>query len=580
MKRHILTILFLATSFTAQAQLHQLFDRYYEAYLHLFPISATFSGDHRFDDQLEIDGMDNIATRKKTFLAFEQELRSIDRNTLSLTDRISYDVLAFNLHDMLEAIRLHTEYMPMTQFTGTPLEMGQYGSGSSVQPFRTIKDYENWAKRMTAFQAWTDTAIVNFNRGVKAGMVLPKALVIKIIPQLQALTAKDTATCIFYKPLSMFPSTFSAAEKKRLTTLYTKVINTKLLPSYDKLITYLQNTYLPAAQDHAGLNALPNGNELYLYYFKRFTTSTDLTPEQLYQVGLQEVARIRSAMLGVKNQTGFRSSLQEFFDFLKTDPQFRPFKTPEQVLQAYQDIYDRVKPNVDRLFGHQPTSSFEIRRVEAYREAAQAGPSYVTGNPDERRPGILYVPIVNATQVNVTFYPMEATFIHEGVPGHHFQIALQQENKTIPAFRRQPSFSVFTEGYALYTESLGVQLGCYKDPYQRMGALSLELHRATRLVLDIALHTGKMTREEAIAYSLANEAISEEIAVAEVERYMAMPGQGLSYKTGELKIKALRDKYMKQRGDKFSLKAFHDALLANGDMPLSVLEDYLDNSPF
>jgi uncharacterized protein (DUF885 family) len=199
---------------------------------------------------------------------------------------------------------------------------------------------------------------------------------------------------------------------------------------------------------------------------------------------------------------------------------------------------------------------------------------------EENRPAIFYVPVRDPSKVNVTFYGMEATFIHEAVPGHHFQIALQQENKEIPAFRKQPGFSVFTEGYALYCESLGEQLGCYKDPYQKMGALNNEIHRAIRLVTDIGIHTGKMTREEAIAYMLANEAVSEDIAIAEVERYMAMPGQALSYKTGELKIKALRDKYMKQRGEKFSLKAFHDALLANGDMPLYVLEDYLDNSPF
>lgn len=580
MKKHIILLLLITASLTSSAQLHQLFNRYHEASMHLFPVFATYNGDHRFDDQLEIDGMDNIAARKNTFLSYQQELQSIDRNTLSIPDRISYDVLAFNLNDMLEGIRLHTEYIPMTQFVSTPLDMGQFGSGSSVQPFKTVKDYENWAKRMTAFQAWTDTAIVNFNRGIKSGMVLPKALVIKMIPQLQALTVRDTAQCLFYKPLTTFPPTFSAADKKRLTALYTKVIRTKLLPSYDKLVAYLNNTYLPVAQNHAGLNALPDGNELYLYYFRRFTTTKDLTPAQLYQTGLMEVARITAAMEGVKNQVGFNGSLQAFFQYLKTDPQFRPFKTPEEVLQAYRDIYTKVKPHVNQLFGHQPATAFEIRRVEAFREAAQAGPSYVTGNLEENRPGIFYVPVRDASKVNVTFYGMEATFIHEAVPGHHFQIALQQEHKDIPAFRKLPGFSVFTDGYALYCESLGEQLGCYKDPYQKMGALNNEIHRAIRLVTDIGIHTGKMTREEAIAYMLANEAVNEDIAVAEVERYMAMPGQALSYKTGELKMKALRDKYMQQRGSAFSLKAFHDALLAHGDMPLYVLEDYLDNSPF
>jgi uncharacterized protein (DUF885 family) len=268
--------------------------------------------------------------------------------------------------------------------------------------------------------------------------------------------------------------------------------------------------------------------------------------------------------------------LQDFFHYLKTDRRFMPFKTPQEVLDAYRSIYGKIKPHLAALFEQFPKTPFEIRRFETFREASQAGPAYVLGSVDGTRPGVFYVPVPDATKVNVTFYGMESNFLHEGIPGHHFQISLQQENKALPAFRRQPNFVGFLEGWALYAESLGKQLGCYTDPYQEMGALNSEVHRAIRLVADVAIHTGKMTREQAIAYMMAHEPVSEAIATAEIERYMAMPAQALSYKLGELKILALRKKYQQQLGAAFSLRRFHTALLQQGDMPLNILERYLD----
>jgi len=292
---------------------------------------------------------------------------------------------------------------------------------------------------------------------------------------------------------------------------------------------------------------------------------------------LEEVARITKEMETIKAKVGFKGSLADFFHYLRTDARFMPFKTPEQVLDAYRTINNKVQPALAALFGHQPKTPFVIKRVEAYREASQGGPFYIKGNLQENIPATFYVPVPDATKINVTFQGMEATFIHEAIPGHHFQIASQQENNDIPAFRRQPAFYAYFEGWALYCESLGEQLGCYTDPYQKMGALNMEIHRAIRLVTDVAIHTGKITREEAIAYMMQHESISEPVATAEVERYMAMPGQALSYKTGELKIKALRDTLAAKLGSKFSLKDFHDALLGNGDMPLNVLEDYMNS---
>ncbi|MDR6571100.1 DUF885 domain-containing protein [Chitinophaga ginsengisegetis] len=567
----------------AQAQqnnekLHRLFDHYYNERMQLFPTEATSAGDHRYDDLLSNDGAgSHIAATGKFYQQYLDALKKVDRTSLNTPDRISYDILKDILTTGQESLQLHLEYLPMNQFVSTPLELAQFGSGSSAQPFNTVKDYEHWAKRMTAFMDWTDTTIANFNKGIRAGIVLPKALVLQMIPQMEALADNDTAKNVFYKPLSQFPASFAAAEKQRITTLYHRVIATSMVPAYRKLAVYLKDTYLPAAQDHAGLSALPGGDRIYQYYLRLYTTSPGLTPEKVYQTGLEEVARITKEMETIKAKVGFKGSLADFFHYLRTDARFMPFKTPEQVLDAYRTINNKVQPALAALFGHQPKTPFVIKRVEAYREASQGGPFYIKGNLQENIPATFYVPVPDATKINVTFQGMEATFIHEAIPGHHFQIASQQENNDIPAFRRQPAFYAYFEGWALYCESLGEQLGCYTDPFQKMGALNMEIHRAIRLVTDVAIHTGKMTREEAIAYMMQHESISEPVATAEVERYMAMPGQALSYKTGELKIKALRDTLAAKLGSKFSLKDFHDALLGNGDMPLNVLEDYMNS---
>ncbi|MCW3463922.1 DUF885 domain-containing protein [Chitinophaga nivalis] len=559
-------------------RLHQLFDDYYRERMPLFPTEATAAGYHQYDDQLAIEGAaPYLAATRSFYNKYLTALQAFDRKKLRKADRVSYDILVYTLQMGLEGLDLHLEYLPMNQFVSTPLELASFGSGNADQPFNTVQDYERWAKRMNAFPEWTDTCIANFNKGIRAGVVLPKALVMTMIPQLEALTVKDAAKNVFYLPLAKFPASFTTAEKQRLTGLYHQVIADKMIPAYEQLATYLKNIYLSAAQEKAGLYALPGGDRIYAYYLHYYTTAPELTPEQVYQTGLTEVARIRKEMEAIKTQVGFTGTLPAFFTHLKTNPALMPFKTPAEVLAAYRQIHDKIQPALAALFGRQPQTRFEIRRVEAFREAAMGGPFYVKGNPDEKRPATFYVPVPDATKINVTFYGMEATFIHEGVPGHHFQIALQQENKAIPAFRRQPTFSAYFEGWALYAESLGKQLHCYTDPYQQMGALNNEIHRAIRLVTDVAIHTGKMTRAEAIAYMMANEAISETIATAEVERYMALPGQALSYKTGEIKLMALRDKLARQMGPRFHLKDFHDALLAYGDMPLKVLEEYMND---
>jgi len=332
---------------------------------------------------------------------------------------------------------------------------------------------------------------------------------------------------------------------------------------------------MKAARSTSGINALPEGDALYRFYIYYFTT-TRQEPEAVYQTGLNEVKRITSEMEALKNKIGFKGTLKELFAYMQTDKQFMPYKTAQEVLDANNAVLYKINPYLSKYFSVVPKTPFEIREVEAFRAAA-AAPQYNRSSADGKRPGIYYIPILDATKVNTTNFALEATFIHEAIPGHHYQFSLQQENTKNPKFRRFASYSAFSEGWALYVESLGEELGCYTDPYQKMGAYGNEIHRAIRLVVDVALHTGKMTREDAIKYMMDTEAIAERNATAEIERYMAMPGQALSYKIGELKIKELRDQYKTKLGDKFSLMAFHDALLQAGSMPLSILEIYMED---
>ena len=556
-------------------QLQQLFEDYYQETLWMDPVNATFVGDHQYDALLANDGTVAYLTEKQLFdKKYLRLLSAFSRHSLNTADRISFDVLKEILEMDLERLKHHTEYLPMNQFFSTPLLIGQLGSGASAQPFATIKDYENWQQRIAAFSSWTDTAISNMKKGVAIGMVLPKTLVIKMIPQMESLADKDSVKNILFQPLNKIPASITGAEREQLKQAFLKSLHTQLLPAYQRLADYLQREYLPHATDSAGLSGIPDGKALYKYYV-RYHTTTHLTPEQLYETGIKEVTRINAAMEDLKKQIGFKGSLQEFFVFIRTDPRFMPFKTADEVLQAYRDIYDKVKPRLHTMLSIVPKASFEIRRVEAFREASQNGPSYTIGPIDGSRPGIFYVPVPDPKKINVTFLGMEATFLHEAIPGHHYQISLQQENKTLPTFRRSINFSAFTEGWALYCESFGQQLGCYTTIDQQIGALNNEIHRAIRLVTDVGLHTGRMTREDAIAYMLAHESISEEDAVTSVERYMAWPGQALTYKTGELEIIRLRELCKKKLGHRFDIVRFNDALLQQGDMPLNVLENYL-----
>lgn len=551
-------------------ELATILDNYYEENLKFHPLSATDQGDNRYNDLLPNNiSQDYIAKTKASNEKYLAEIGKIDRESLIDDDKTAYDIFKREVKISIEGTKFHDELIPFQQFWGLPLTMGQLGSGDGSQPFKTVKDYENWLKRVSQFTVWGDTAIANFRKGISAGIVLPKSLVVKMIPQMNNLVVSDPTKSIFYGPVNKFPKDFGDSDKTRLIAAYKKAIITELVPTYQKLSTFLQKEYLPKARLTSGVGVLPMGKEIYDYQ-SRFWTTTDKKPEEIYETGLKEVSRIRGEMEKVKIEVGFKGTLSEFFTYLKTDKKFYPYKQPKEVLDVFRGILTKIEPKLKTIFNNTPKAKFEIRQTEKFREAS-ASAEYNPSSVDGSRPGIFYVPIPDATKFNITS-GMESLFLHEAIPGHHYQISLQQENEKLSKFQRFNSNGAYVEGWALYCESLGKDLGLYTDPYQYIGALGDEIHRAIRLVVDVGIHTKGWSREKAIKYMMDNEPIAEQGAVAEIERYMAIPGQALSYKIGALKIRELRTKYEKLLGTKFNIANFHDEFLKDGSMPLDVLE--------
>jgi uncharacterized protein (DUF885 family) len=563
------------TTAAGNTQFGNLCNAYYEQSLKLNPISATYSGDNRYNDLLPNDGSAAYLKEVKSFnQQYLDSLGRYNREELDDNNKLSYDVLKDQLETNLEGLKYHLEYIPFNQMGALPLTMGQLGSGTGAQPFKTLKDYDNWLKRVTAFTIWADTAIGNFKKGAATGFVLPKALVLKMYPQMLSMVVADPQQSLFFGPVKAMPSSFSAADKQRITAAYQNAITAELIPTYKKLGAFLKDEYLPKARTTSGISAIPEGKEIYAFLVKQQTTTTK-SPEEIYQTGLKEVARIHAKMDSIKTATGFKGSLPAFFEYMKTDKKFMPYKNAAEVLATFEAIHMRMEPNLKKMFSNAPKTPFEIRQTEAFR-AASASAEYNQGSADGSRPGIFYVPILDATQFNTTS-GMESLFLHEAIPGHHYQISLTQENTALPKFRRFGFHNAYVEGWALYCESLGKELGLYTDPYQYMGALGDEMHRAVRLVVDVAIHTKNMTREQAIKYMMDNEAISEQGATAEIERYMGMPAQALGYKIGAMKIRELRSRYEKELGTKFKIAEFHNQLLKDGSLPLSVLQTKMDS---
>ncbi|WP_339815889.1 DUF885 domain-containing protein [uncultured Imperialibacter sp.] len=559
-----------------------LFEAYNQFKLRINPIEATKAGESEYNDKVaNFIADDYQADLIENYTNFLEALSEFDSTMVSPSQWMSMQVMAWDCKIKREGLTNtivtmaspiynlpNFELMPILQIQSLHLYFSQLAGGQSVQPFNTVKDYDNWLKRIDAYLPFLDTCVVKMREGIATGIVPPKTLIKKTIPQLDGFINDPLSEHLYYAPIRQMPESFSSEEKERLASVYSDAIQNKLKPKYKELQDFLVNSYLSAGMETSGLGALPNGPETYNYLLRLHTT-TNLTADEIHELGKSEVKRILAEMEKAKAATGFEGDMKAFFEHVRTSKSQMPYTEPEQVIASFNTIRTRVEARLVEVFDLKPKATFDVRRTEAFREAS-ASAEYVPGSKDATRPGTFYVPIPDVTSYNK--FSDEALFLHEAVPGHHYQLSLQQENADLPEFLHPESLGVFVEGWALYAESLGKELGLYEDPYQYFGMLSMEMHRAIRLVVDTGIHAKGWTREQAIQYSLDNEAESEASIIASIERYMATPGQAVSYKIGQLKIQELRKKAEATLGDKFSIREFHNQVLNSGSLPLVLLE--------
>ena len=555
------------------SQLNALYEQYWEESLKLNPLRATFQGDPRYNDQLPNFLSAEFREQSLRFTRdWLQKIEAVGAEGLSGQDLLSYQIFVRDARNEIEGSHFPDWMQPINQFYNIASTVVQLGSGTGAQPFKTVQDYDNWQRRASRFPVLFDQAIANMREGIEAGVVQPRALMEKVVPQLDALIKPKAEDTLFWGPITKLPDSFSAADKQRITNDYRQLIEGELLPAYRELRQFIVDDYLPHTRTSAGMAALPNGEAWYAYK-ARDSTSTDLSPAQIHQIGLDEVARIHGLMRGVMKELGYQGTLQDFFKFMQNDPRFI-FKSEEELLVFYRGLESKVNARVGEQFSLIPKAAFEIRAVEPFRAKSASGGSYMRPSEDGTRPGVFYVNTYDLPTRKI--WDAEDLFLHEAIPGHHFQLALQQELTGLPKFRRFGGETAFIEGWGLYAESLGKDVGLYEDPYSYFGYLQNELWRAIRLVVDTGLHSKNWTREQTIQYMLDNSAESETHSTSEGERYMAIPGQALAYKMGELKIQQVRAKAEKELGDRFDIREFHAEVLKDGSVPLDVLEAKVD----
>ena len=559
-------------------KLKRLFHESDEANLKRNPVGAIFRGDLRYADRLgDFVSDEYFAAERSAAEADLKALRAIDRSKLSATDKIAYDVFEWQTLDSLK--NLEPEMLalgvvrPINHMSGFHTFYPSFASGEGAAPFKTVADYENNLKRHKDYVLMHDRAIGRFRQGMASGVLESKLTIRNVIGQLDLLIAQNVEESPFYGPIRKFPTTFSQADRTRLAAAYRASIENEIQPVHRRVRDFLRSEYLPRAREGAGLVNMKGGAKVYQRLIES-TTTLPLTAEAVHRTGLREVARIRSEMEAVKARTGFKGSLPKFFEYLRSDPKFAP-KSRDSLREGYEAIARRVDSRIGGQFSTLPRSPLEIRAVEPFREKTEAGGSYQQGTPDGSRPGIFYFNAYDLPSRRV--WGMETLYLHEGSPGHHFQISLAQENESLPAFMRFGGNTAFVEGWALYAETLWDELGMETDPYQRFGGLNDEMLRAMRLVVDTGIHSKGWSREQGIDYMLANSGMSRTEVVAEVERYIAIPSQALAYKIGALTIQRLRAKAQAALGSRFDPRAFHAQVLMTGSLPMAVLEKKIDD---
>lgn len=569
--RPLILLLWLAApaAFAGSAALATLFADYDTAYLELNPHDATSRGDRRFDDRLE-DGISPayLARENAVVNTFLTRLDAIDRASLTPREQVSADTFRFTLELLRDrhagGFARAQSLMPVSQFNGMHLELPQLGSGSGIQPFEGTDDHRRWLARAAQWPAWADQSIANMREGMKEGVVLPRVVAERLLPQLSAHVVDTPEKSVFWGPVAKLPDT---AEGKALEAQYRALISTRIVPAYRKLRDFVQTEYLPATRASVGRSALPKGAEWYALDIRQHTTLRR-DAEQIHAIGLEQVKLLHAEMDTVRVRLGYRGDLKAFFAAVREDPRWR-FADDKTALAAFSDMKTRVRAQLPTLFGRLPKADYEVRPVEAYRAAAAAGGSYQRPDAAGKRPGVFYL---NTSDLSRTpNFELVSLSLHEAEPGHHFQNALAVENTELPGFQRFGWVTAFGEGWALYAETLGKPMGLYEDPAQYLGYLHNRLFRAIRLVVDTGMHAKGWSREQSIRYIMENSPNSEGDATAETERYIAWPGQALAYLSGALEIQRLREASAATLGPRFDLRGFHDEVLVDGIVPLEVL---------
>jgi uncharacterized protein (DUF885 family) len=546
-------------------RLQKLFDLTWELTMHAAPEYATALGYPGLNDRWSDRSFEAIEFGRALIAKNLKALDSIDRSKLTPAEQVNYDLAHRRLEQGIEGRRFHREYMQVNQVGGPQQEIPQL---LSFMPTHTVKDYENIITRLRGIPKVIDQTIALLNKGLEEGITPPRITLRDVPAQVGILLVDDPMKSPMLTAFQKFPDSISAGEQARLKNDGITAFDDAVKPAFRKLQSYLANTYLPASRESIAMSDLPDGKAWYAFNV-RATTTTNLTPEEIHQIGLSEVKRIRREMDELIASTGFKGSFEEFTQFLRTDPRFF-YDKPEDLLTGYRDIAKRIDPGLVKLFGKLPRLTYGVIPVPAYSEKSQTTAYYDDGSLAAARPGYFY-----ANTYDLKSRPkweMESLTLHEAVPGHHLQISLAQELENVPEWRRHDDYTAFVEGWGLYAESLGSDLGLYEDPYSKFGQLTYQIWRAIRLVVDTGMHTMGWTRQQALDYFKANSAKAEHDIEVEVDRYLVWPGQALAYKIGDLKLKELRAYAEKELGPKFDIRAFHDHVLGNGALPLDLLE--------
>ncbi|MCG9516595.1 DUF885 domain-containing protein [Acinetobacter pittii] len=549
--------------------LNQLLQEQWEYTLKNNPETATTLGDLRYNKQWTELSKNQIEKDKKTTQNFLKRFEAIDSTGFSATDQLNKDLMIYQLKETLKNYDLKLYEMPFNQMWGLHLQFP--GFISSI-PFNNAKQYQDYIARLKQIPLILDQGIQLAKQGQKDGLMPPKYLIEKVAKQIDSIATPAGKDSVFASPLKQFPKNISKTEQERLSREILQAIDQNVRPAYQKLGTFIKKDYLPYGRQHEGIWSLPNGDELYRFYVENNTTTSE-SPETIHQLGLKEVARIEAEMLKIAKAQGF-NNLKSFQQSLKTNSAVFP-KSRKEILEIYRGYIAQMQPELPKLFGLLPKNKVEVLPVEQYREKEAAGAEYHQGTPDGSRPGQVYVNTGDFSERSKI--SMEATTYHEAIPGHHMQIDIAQNLPNLPMFRKQPNHTAYIEGWALYAEQLGKDVGFYKDPLSDYGRLSSELFRACRLVVDTGVHYKKWTRQQMIDFMREHSALDEPDIQAETDRYIAIPAQALAYKMGQLKILELRELAKQELGDRFDIKAFHDMILNAGTLPLNILDARIKN---